>query len=259
MPLNRAELDVNAPPLTDGNWYKPDTDTSWQWQLRGTLNETYDVELYDVDLFDTPVETIARLKSAGRKVICYFSAGSSENWREDHSRFQLWDQGTPLVGWSGERWLDIRSANVVDIMHARLDRAVEKGCTGVEPDNVDGYQNKTGFLLTHDDQLAYNRHIANEAHARGLAVGLKNDGAQTGELVAYFDFSLNEQCHAFNECGNLTPFLDAGKPIFNAEYEARFQEDPDRSALCEQAREERIQTLVLPLELDDRFRLSCSL
>lgn len=42
-------------------------------------------------------------------------------------------------------------------MQARLDLAVQKGCDGVEPDNVDGYQNNSGFPLTAQDQLAYNR------------------------------------------------------------------------------------------------------
>ena len=45
----------------------------------------------------------------------------------------------------------------------RLDVARAKGCDGVEPDNVDGYANKTGFDLTKDDQLRFNRFLAVEA------------------------------------------------------------------------------------------------
>ena len=41
--------------------------------------------------------------------------------------------------------------------------AVQKGCDGVDPDNVDGYTNKTGFPLTAKDQLAYNKFLAQEA------------------------------------------------------------------------------------------------
>ncbi len=58
-------------------------------------------------------------------------------------------------------------------MLRRLDLAVTKGCDGVEPDNMDGYANDSGFPLTAEDQLTFNRFIANEAHRRGLAVGLK--------------------------------------------------------------------------------------
>ena len=36
-----------------------------------------------------------------------------------------------------------------------------------EPDNVDGFANGSGFPLTSSDQLAYNRFLATEAHARG--------------------------------------------------------------------------------------------
>lgn len=52
----------------------------------------------------------------------------------------------------------------------RLDVAVYKGCDGVEPDNVDGYTNNTGFILTAEDQLMYNRFLADEAHERGLLI-----------------------------------------------------------------------------------------
>ena len=42
----------------------------------------------------------------------------------------------------------------------RLDLAAAKGCDAVDPDNVDGYANPTGFDLTGDDQLAFNRWLA---------------------------------------------------------------------------------------------------
>ena len=41
----------------------------------------------------------------------------------------------------------------------------------------------TGFALTAADQLRFNRWIAHEAHARDMAVGLKNDTAQVKALV----------------------------------------------------------------------------
>ena len=45
-------------------WWKPGVNTTWQWQLTGTLNTSYNVDVYDVDLFDTPTQTIAQLKAA---------------------------------------------------------------------------------------------------------------------------------------------------------------------------------------------------
>ncbi len=57
-------------------------------------------------------------------------------------------------GWAGEYWLDIRQIDLLGpIMEARLDIAAAKGCDAVDPDNVDGYTNDTGFNLTCADQL----------------------------------------------------------------------------------------------------------
>jgi hypothetical protein len=53
------------------------------------------------------------------------------------------------------------------IIEARLDVAVDKGCDGVEPDNMDGFTNNIGFNLTSGDQLTFNGTITNEAHERG--------------------------------------------------------------------------------------------
>jgi len=257
-----ASLDEDTPPVTEGDWYRPSVDTTWQWQLQpgadGMINTSYDVGVYDIDLFNSSVELIDQLQADGRRVICYFSAGSFEDFRPDADQFAPEDLGTPLGDFPDERWLDIRSENVRRIMLARLDLAVQKGCDGVEPDNVDGFVNDNGLELTAADQLAFNRFIANEAHRRGLAVGLKNDLGQIPQLVDYFDFSVNEQCFEFDECDQLAPFIDAGKPVLNAEYAEGFVNDAaEREALCEDARGRMLHTLVLPIDLDDAFRFSC--
>jgi len=240
------------------SYWKPALGDTWQWQLSGTVNMSYPVTVYDIDLFNTPAATIQALQAAGKKVVCYFSAGSSENWRSDFPQFQPADMGNALDGWPGERWLDTRSANVRKIMQARLDLAASKGCNGVEPDNVDGYSNGSGFALSAATQLDYNRFLASEAHKRNLSIALKNDLDQLNELVGDFDFAVNEQCHEFAECSGYQVFTAAGKPVFNAEYGANYHTDAAaRSALCADARMRQLHTLVLPLALDDSFRYSC--
>jgi hypothetical protein len=254
----RGNLDPEVAPIVDGTWYRPAVSATWQWQLLETVSTAYDVDVYDVDLFDTDAEMIDSLQTAGRRVLCYFCAGSSEDWRSDFGDFLDTDMGEPLDEWEGEQWLDIRSANVHKIVKNRLDMAVSKGCDGVEPDNVDGYANDTGFELKARDQLAFNRFFANEAHQRGLAVALKNDGGQAAELVDYFDLSLNEQCHEYDECDELATFTDNSKPIFNAEYkDTEAAASTWATTLCPQALSEDIRTLILPLDLDDNFRVSC--
>lgn len=241
-----------------GGWYRPPLNVTWQWQLKGKVNSGYPVQMYDIDLIDSPETLIVSLRSSGKKVICYFSAGSYEKWRPDASEFAQRDLGSTLEGWEDEKWLDIRSANVRRIMQERLDLAKQKGCDCVEPDNMDGYANDSGFDLKASDQLDFNRFIAAEAHQRGLSVGLKNDLDQVGQLVDYFDFSVNEQCHEFDECELLAPFTKAGKPVLNAEYEEALASNAaERKSLCETSASEDFSTLVLPLQLDDSFRFSC--
>ena len=227
--------------------------------MTGDLKTNVSAVIYDVDLYDMSAATISQLKAAGHKVVCYFSAGSSEDWRPDYSKFVSSDKGQNLDGWPGENWLDIRSANVRTVMAARLDTAKSKGCDGVEPDNVDGYTNSTGFPLTAANQLDYNRFLANEAHKRGLAVALKNDVDQVAQLEPSFDFAVNEQCHEYSECGNYTAFTSKNKPVLNAEYASKYTNNTNgaRDALCSSAKAANMRTLVLPLSLDGSFRYSC--
>ena len=113
------------------------------------------VDVYNIDLFDTSAAVISALRSKGKHVICYFSAGSYENWRPDIRAFPASLLGRNLDGWEGERWLDVRKLDVLmPIMRARMEQAAKKGCHGVDPDNVDGYSNSTGFALSYGDQLA---------------------------------------------------------------------------------------------------------
>lgn len=241
----------------------PHVSDTWQWQLLGKINTSYNVAVYDVDLFDTPDSVLTTLRNQGKHIVCYFSAGSSEDWRDDYKLFKAADKGNKLdPKWEGENWLDTRSANVRNIMKARLDKAKSRGCDGVEPDNVDGYSNNPGFngALNATTQLDYNRFLANEAHARGLKVALKNDVAQLKALEPSFDFAVNEECHDpnYNECGGYSVFTSKGKPVFNAEYKAKWHTDATaRAKMCAQAKAANMRTLVLPIDLNDKYRHSC--
>ena len=216
------------------------------------------MDVYDIDLFDTHTSVIEELQADGKAVICYFSAGSYEDWREDEADFPEEALGKDLDGWDGENWLDITNETVRKIMAARMDLAAEKGCDGVEPDNVDGYSNKTGFDLSYDDQLDYNIFLAEAAHERGLAVALKNDVEQVDDLVDYFDFSINEECFEYDECETLEPFIEQGKPVFHTSYVDEESELSDKAGeICTEALALQFRALILPWDLDDSFRYSC--
>jgi len=85
-----------------------------------------EAKIYDIDLFDVSQDLINKLHNKGKIVICYFSAGSYESWREDSELFPQSVLGNPLQDWEGERWLDIRNESVREIMKKRLDLAVQK-------------------------------------------------------------------------------------------------------------------------------------
>ena len=175
--------------------------TTWQWQLTGNIDTSVPAQVYDIDGEDASQATVNALHAQGRQVICYFSAGTFENWRSDAGDFPASVKGNGN-GWPGEVWLDISNVAVLQpIMTARIQACAAKGFDGIEPDNIDGYSNSTGFSLSAADQLAYNTMLANVAHANGLAAGLKNDIEQAGQLQPVFDYAVNEECFAFNECG----------------------------------------------------------
>jgi len=250
---------ITTSPVNWVEWYKPEVNTSWQIQLQGDVSTSYAATIYDIDLFDSSESLIESLKNSGKKVICYFSAGSFEDWREDRERFPDEALGNNLDGWPGEKWLDIRNKNLKSIMLSRLDLAVQKGCDGVDPDNMDGYTNDTGFNIDAAEQLTYNKFIANEAHKRGLTVGLKNDIDQIAELEPFFDFSVNEQCHIYNECESMLPFIVANKPVLNLEYATKYikNTDGEQISMCTHSSQLQFKTLIMPLALDDSFRYNC--
>lgn len=200
--------------------WAPPPGTTFQIQFSGLpVDTSVAAAAYDIDGFDTDASLVATLHGQGRKAICYISAGSSEDWRPDFGQFPAEVLGNPLDGWPGERWLDVRRLDVLGpLMASRMDMCRTKGFDAVDPDNVDGYANTTGFPLSAADQLAYNRMLADLAHDRGLSIGLKNDLDQIPELVADFDFAVNEQCAQYSECNYLTPFIGAGKAVFEIEY-----------------------------------------
>lgn len=208
---------------TGGNYtvkWKPAVGTKWQIELKYALNQTsVDAPIYDIDLFDNPKSMISELQGMGRKVICYFSAGTYEDWRSDKGDFDEEDLGDKLDDWEGERWLNTNSKKVRKIMQKRLDLAVTKGCDGVDPDNIDAYDNDNGGLgLTEKDAIKYVNWLADQAHSRNMSVGLKNGGAIIKSVIDKMEWSVNEQCAEYEECDTYSAFTDAKKPVFHIEY-----------------------------------------
>jgi hypothetical protein len=251
------------PPVVDCNGcWAPGVDTTWNWVLTHVPEAPFrDVDMYDIDGFEASAEDVEALHSAGIAAVCYLSGGTAEDWRPDFTAFPAGTMGDEMPEWPGEFWLDVSEVQnpesaLAGIMNARLQMCADKGFDAVEWDNVDAAFNdqETGLSPrpSDDDQLIYNQFLFNNTHALGMSVLLKNDTAQVGRLVSYADGTVNEQCHEFDECDALAPFIDAGKPVFNAEYW------PDNT-FCDEAVAARISAInFTDTNLDESDYFACS-
>jgi hypothetical protein len=266
---------------TMGACWHPAVNARWQYQLQGvaayastgginvgisaapyTGGAAVSPSVFDIDVYvdqaiagnSSTLNTaaISAIHAAGKKAICYLSAGSWENWRPDANQFPASVLGNKN-GWPGEKWLDIRQTSVLlPIMEVRVQKCVQAGFDGVEWDNVDGYTNRTGFPLTAADQLTYNASLANLAHTYGLTVALKNDVEQVADLAPYFDYAVNEQCQQYSECTGYTAnFVNAGKAVFQVEYKLHL------GKFCPQANSENRNAILKSFDLFDTPYTPC--
>ncbi len=207
-----------APAAKAARWI-PSAGESFQIQYDGKLDLSVDADIYDLDMFETPSSVVAQLHAMKRRVMCYVDAGTWERWRPDAGKFPKSVLGNPDGHWKGERWLDVRQTAILQpIMAHRLDLCKSKGFDGVDPDNLDGYENKTGFPITYADQLSYDTWIAKAAHARGLTADQKGDNDQVKDLVKVYDFAVVEQCYAQGWCKQFTVYTQQNRLVVDVEY-----------------------------------------
>ncbi|KAM0197256.1 hypothetical protein ACHAPQ_010464 [Fusarium lateritium] len=214
-----------SPPKRKDVW-KPEVGTPWQIILsevvtvpeEGADDMSPDVSIWDMDLFENTKETISAMQDSGKRVICYFSAGSWENWRKDKNSFPKKDLGKTMSGWPDEKWVNISSAAVRAVMAKRIKLAADKGCDAIDPDNMDGYQNDNGLGLTQEDTISYVKFLSAEAAKYNMVMGMKNGGDVTKQVLPYVAFCINESCIQYQECDLYAPYIKAGKPVFNIEY-----------------------------------------
>ena len=218
-PASKATAIPTPKPNHPSSWPVPTPGTTWQIQLSGKLDTSYDVSIYVVDLFATSKNTIQNLRDAGKTVFCAFAAGFYEKWRPDANKFPEFLLGKPY-GIEVQRWVNIRDLqDLGPLLEDRLNLAVNKGCQGVLPFGLDGYQQDTGFPLSADDQLKFNRWLAQTAHQRGLSIGLADDVDQVAELVNDYDWGFAESCVSSKACDRWALFIKHNKAVFDVEYE----------------------------------------
>lgn len=133
--------------------WQPAVGARWQIVLEDSIEvdgasattTTPDVPIFDIDLYTNTddgadaARVVGALHGLGKKVICYFSAGTYEPYRPDSDRYGDADLGAALPDWPDERWVDIRNENVRSIIRGRIELAASMGCDAIDPDNMDGY------------------------------------------------------------------------------------------------------------------------
>jgi len=224
---------IPAIATSESQCYQPTAGQQMQMILSGVVDVsgasiTPDLPIYDVDLFETPTSTIDALKKKfNKKVICYFSAGTIEEGRPDAGNFTEADKGAVMPEWPEERWLHVNNERVRKNMAWRIQLAAAKGCDGIDPDNIDAYNNEgTGVEeLSVDDAVAYIQYLSSVATPLNLAMGLKNGLEIVDRVVDIVQFAVNEQCHQYDECDGYAGVTKQNKPVFNVEYAAEAKED----------------------------------
>jgi hypothetical protein len=246
-----AALVLPAPAPCDGCAAFGPATRPWQIQLQGPANTKLDAHAFEVDGFDATKRTVRRIERGRRRSICYLDAGSWESFRPDRDTFAPELLGNVYAGFEDERWLDIRRVDLLQpILEARIEMCRDKGFDAVDPDNVNGYENDTGFPLTASDQLRFNTFLANLVHAHGMAVALKNDGPQAATLARYFDFAVVEECFAQRDCRAYRAFVKAGKAAYAIEYAQR------SARVCRDARRWRFSVIFKHMSLRS-YRRTC--
>ena len=217
--------------------------TKWYIQIQGPLTPR-PVAYYEVDLYESDIQSIRTIKASGSQIICNISAGTVENWRADAGNYSTADVGNAVAGAPGERWVNIRSANVRAIMSNRIRDGVAKGCDIFDFDAIASFQSHTGFNVSRADQLAYNEFLVFAAHNWKKQAAFHSVASLVGESHGLFDLAITEQCAEEGTCSAFQPFLSRGKAVLSHEYVTR------TSAICNEADRLAYSLVFVNRELD---------
>ena len=231
----------------------PRPGTTFEWRLDDLPNNYIPpAEVVDIDAFSATAQLVANLQAQGKKVIAYVSVGSVEQFRPDAGDFPQSVIGNVYEGFPDENWIDIRQIDLIaPIMRARFDMIEAKGFDAIEPDNINGYQNNTGFNLTEEDAKAYSRFLIEEAHSRGLSLGQKNAEELIPDMVDEFDWILTEDAYVENFYPQLSPYITANKAVFFVEYTDRITEGAFQAEVCLEANARNYSAVLKDRDLTD--------
>ena len=271
-PAARASL---APAAGASRWVPGTGQVEWQWELdhpldlssakdMGTGDKTYTgapagaPSVYDIDGFDNPASTVTALHARGDHVVCYIEVGAAENYRPDYAELKATGLGKRVPGYPDERYLNIRKAQVLSIIEARIHMCATKGFDAVEPDIDDSFADPTGFHITESQNVSYDTTLAAYAHSLDMSWALKNGDVPSfaTQLLPVVDFALDEQCFQYDTCGAFFPaFGQAGKAVFEVQYSD--EGGPKPGKFCPTANADNFDAVEFDAALNGHVRVPC--
>jgi hypothetical protein len=241
-------------PSKRNGWWRPtasgpNNGPEFQWELDHPLNissaqdtgsgavnalgkSSGTTTVFDIDGIINPASTVTALHRLHDKAICYIEVGAAGSYYSAAQEnlpvtyyqqlSQAGDLGSAEPDYP-EYYLNINAPSTVRIIEAMIkQQCAAKGFDGVEPDIDDSYTDSTGFGITEQDNIKFDRTLGAYAHSLGLAWGQKNgdnDPEFSQALEPTTDFLLDEECNYYQTCGTVTPpYVRAGKLVLNAEY-----------------------------------------
>jgi hypothetical protein len=219
-------------------------------------------------------ETVQRLKSEGKYLICYINVGTwdpgkvdVQDWMEldadkhpipgagiyPYDDFKIgnalgnepiWGNRYDVEAFNDEFWWNIFHPAVKAIIDQRIDNCANKGFDVLEPDNIDShiYEDDTGlpvdpsgFGRSEDDIIEFNKELANRVHAKSLKIFQKNGSDLVPGLVDTYDGAITEGCLANDECLEFQPYVQREKPVYAIEYMDELSQDDFKAMACDSA------------------------
>lgn len=138
-----------------------------------------------------------------------------------------------------ERFEDLKNKTVLKLIERRLNLAVEAGCDGVDPDNIDvpGLDEDEIFNVLKD--MATYAHSKTTKLGNPLMIGQKNYPNLSKRLVKFMDFAVLESCLITSDdqkpfCNQFNNYLSQSppKPVIDIEYPASLYDKSDETSGC---------------------------
>lgn len=187
-------------------------------------------------------EQVQKLKSEGKKILCYFNMGrlQADPWKDSKRRAAAYhgvykhyrdipqNETCNEIGdkW-GEPWISWKPSNRARALKAYqgVINEAKKACDGLEYDNLDVTENildasgkRTNACGTDEDIRFMLKEVCDRTHQAGMSCFLKNSFDKAEEFGELYDGVITEQCFTYS--GNAEKISKGfkGKPIACIEY-----------------------------------------